>query len=322
MTRTETVAVDVGYGDDTLGWDLMTQNNSHKKQARDLQARTGMPYTRALREVAAITGGASANQDRPAELLPAMLLPPPLTDSPDGSGPAALQALPFGRTPDGVTLVLDLNDAHASGNGPHALLVGMTGAGKSTLLHTLAYGLCAQQSPASMRMVFVHGRHHLPAAMSDFADYPHVTAISGPDTALEVLRGIANDDPVVPRTVVIIDDYDVEQPETLGQLELLMRVGPSRGIHVVVACQQSTAGSTDRLTDNAAVRIALRTVTEQHSQDVIGTSDAAYLPHTPSGLGLYVDTPGDTPIPFQSLKTPRALVRSTAAQLLDDQSPE
>lgn len=311
----------MGYGDDTFGWDLMTQNNSHKKQARDLQARTGMPYTRALREVdATMNGGAPANQDRPTELLPAMLLPP-LPDSPDGSGPAPLRPLPFGRTSDGATLALDLNDAHDGGNGPHALLAGMTGAGKSTLLHTLVYGLCAQHSPGSMRMVFVHG-HHLAAAMSDFADYPHVTAISGPDTASEVLRGVANDDWVSPHTVVIVDGYDSllhEQPETLAELELLMRVGRSRGIHVVLACQQLTVGRSDRLVENATARIALRTVTEQCSRDVIGTSEAAHLPHTPPGLGLYVGTPGDTPIGFQSLTTPRSLVRSTAAQLLDDQ---
>jgi hypothetical protein len=122
--------------------------------------------------------------------------------------------------------------------------------------------------------------------------------------------------------VVIVDGYDSllhEQPETLAELELLMRVGRSRGIHVVLACQQLTVGRSDRLVDNATARTALRTVTEQCSRDVIGTSEAAHLPHTPPGLGLYVGTPGDTPIGFQSLTTPRSLVRSTAAQLLDDQ---
>jgi hypothetical protein len=132
----------------------MTQNNSHKKQARDLQARTGTPHTCALREVTAMISGASGTEDRPIEPLLAMLLPP-LADSPDGSGREPLRPLRFGRSSDGATLAPNLNDAHAAGNGPHALLVGTTSAGKSTLLHTLAYGLCAQHSPGSVRMIVV-----------------------------------------------------------------------------------------------------------------------------------------------------------------------
>ena len=298
----------------------MTQNNSHKKQARELQARTGMPYTRALREVSATTASASGHQDRSLDLLPVMLLPPP-GDSPDDAGPASLRALPFGRTSDGATLALDLNEAHADGTGPHALLVGMTGAGKSTLLHTLAYGLCAQHLPGSMRMVVVHG-HHSESAMSDFTEYPHMTAISGPDTAAATLGAVANADRGSSRTVVIVDGYDgvlQEQPDILAELEFLMRVGRGRGIHVVLSCQQLTAGRDDQLTDNATARIALRTVTEQSSRDVVGTSDAGHLPPTPPGLGFFVGTPGDTPIGFQALRTPRSLVRSTSAQLRDDQ---
>jgi S-DNA-T family DNA segregation ATPase FtsK/SpoIIIE len=91
-----------------------------------------------------------------------------------------------------------------------------------------------------------------------------------------------------------------------------MRVGRNRGIHVLLACQQLTVGR--RLADNATTRIALRTVTEQCSWDVIGSTEAAYLPHTP-GPGLYVGAPGESPIRFQSLTAPRPMVLSTADQL-------
>jgi DNA segregation ATPase FtsK/SpoIIIE, S-DNA-T family len=316
VTRTETVAADVGCGDDTFGWDLMT-SNSHKKRARELQARTGMPYTRALREVTKMADDAPVKQNRPTDSLPA----PSLADPSDGSDLQPLQPVPFGVTRDGSTLALDLNDAHFGGNGPHALLIGMTGAGKSTLLYTLAYGLCAQQPAGSMRLVFIHGHRHLPAVMADFANYPQMTAISGPDTALEVLHGITAANPPPPHTVVIVDDYDAllhEQPDTSAQLESLMRTGRGRAIHVVLACQQLTAAP-PRLADNATARIALRTATEQCSWDVIGTSEAAHLPPTPPGLGFYVDALGASPVSFQSLRTPRSLVASTADRIADDQ---
>lgn len=299
----------------------MPQNNSLKKQARELQARTGMPYTRALREVTTMTRGDSADRQGRAELSPGMLLPPLVEGSADRSGPDALRPLPFGRTSDGNTLALDLSEA---GGGANALLVGSTGTGKSTLLHTLAYGLCAQHQAGSLRLVFVHG-HSLGFALSNVADYPHVATISGPETASQVLQGVRVEDTASRRTVVMVDGFDIllsQQPDALTELEFLMRSGRTRGIHVVLACQQITVEGLERLVENATARIALRTVTEQCSREVIGTSEAAFLPTDRPGLGLYVGRLGDTPMGFQTLVTPRSLVVSTAAQWREAEADE
>jgi S-DNA-T family DNA segregation ATPase FtsK/SpoIIIE len=257
----------------------MTGNNSHKKKARELQARTGMSYTRALREVA------------------------------QGQGPTAqssrLRPLPLGRTPDGATLTLDLEDAHAGGAGPHTLVVGTTGSGKSTLLQTLTSGLCTLHSPDEVHVVLVRGKQYPSSSFARLANNPHFEAVSGDGALLGRLRGVL-EERRAPSTVLIMDDCDNElhkEPEVGNTLLHLMRVGRGLGVHVVLAYQHLPAVLAYRLGDLAAQRIALRTTTQQESRDAIGTDDAALLPPEPV-LGLYVSGPGERPVLFTSVKTP------------------
>lgn len=143
----------------------MSTDNSRKKQARRLQPATGMPYTRALRQVATDHSGMAA---APSATTLLNLLGIENTLGAHRTFPATskraptndirlrhrgeLLPIPLGLAPDGTPVWLDLRDTEAGGNGPHGVLIGTAGSGKSTALHSLAFALCALHSPQTIQL--------------------------------------------------------------------------------------------------------------------------------------------------------------------------
>ncbi|WP_241473998.1 FtsK/SpoIIIE domain-containing protein [Mycolicibacterium neoaurum] len=280
----------------------MTEHNFHKKRARELQARTGMSYTRALRLVKEGLDGAGQATGL-YEPIPSQPLTPALLHEarPAGADSTTLRPLPFGVDADGAIQALNLTSIHEGGEGPHAMIVGQGGAGKTMLLRTLVTGLCVQHSVDQLRVIYLRE-----LSSDDFTAFPHVS-LTDFGEAQDVLDGLREGATTAPHTVLIVDGFEYMMelhPDTRAQLEMLVRTGRARGIHVILADQQLRLSLSEPLLVNVRLRLALRMATEQSSRDFVGVPAAAHLPVC-AGLGYYQREPGsDLVVAFRGLTTP------------------
>ncbi|HEY5031213.1 MAG TPA: FtsK/SpoIIIE domain-containing protein, partial [Actinomycetes bacterium] len=87
----------------------------------------------------------------------------------------ALRPVPIGLDATGATLLLDINEAAAGGQGPHGVLVGATGSGKSELLRSFVAGLAARHSPQELAVLLVDFKGG--AAFAELAGLPHTAGV-------------------------------------------------------------------------------------------------------------------------------------------------
>ena len=83
--------------------------------------------------------------------------------------------VPFGVTPEGVPVVLDIKETEQYCMGPHGLLIGATGSGKSEVLRTLTLALALTHSPEQLNFVLVDFKGG--ATFASMAGLPHVSAM-------------------------------------------------------------------------------------------------------------------------------------------------
>ncbi len=218
-------------------------------------------------------------------------------------------------------------------DGPHALVAGTTGAGKSELLATLVTSLAVVNAPQECAFVLVDYKGG--AAFADLVALPHVVGMVTdldthlPGRALASLgaevrrrervlaaagcrdhaeltarRAGGDDLPVVPRLVVVVDEFRVlaeEVPDFLGGLVRLAAVGRSLGIHLVLATQRPAGVVSADIRANTSLRIALRVQDETDSSDVIDHRGAARISAALPGRAL-VAAAGGAPVPVQAAR--------------------
>ncbi|MDO5744299.1 MAG: FtsK/SpoIIIE domain-containing protein, partial [Micrococcaceae bacterium] len=214
-------------------------------------------------------------------------------------------------------------------DGPHMLVAGTTGSGKSELLRTLVLGLAASSGPGELAFILVDFKGG--ATLAPLRVLPHVQLfISDLDAAagerlLELLgnelrrreaflaRYAATDhrdyirsrtpaDPPLPKLVVLIDEFRVfaaELPDALERVVHIATVGRSLGIHLVLSTQRPAGTVSAPLRANIGSVIALRTIGEAESIDLIGSADASRLEAGTPGMA-FVRRGGGAPVKFRA----------------------
>ncbi|WP_448627058.1 FtsK/SpoIIIE domain-containing protein [Geodermatophilus sp. URMC 64] len=208
----------------------------------------------------------------------------------------------IGRTADGPVRI-DL-----CRHGPHALVAGTTGSGKSELLQAWIAGLAMHHPPD--RCTFLLVDYKGGAAFAEAVALPHTVGLvtdldqQSTERALRSLgaeltrresllaeHGVADvsalpDAVDLARLVIVVDEFATlaeEHPSFVGGLVGIAQRGRSLGVHLVLATQRPGGVVSPEIRANCSLRICLRTTDEADSRDVLGTSQAAFLP---------VDLPG------------------------------
>ena len=248
-------------------------------------------------------------------------------------GPERLAA-PFGVTPEGQPVVLDIKESSEKGMGPHGLLIGATGSGKSEVLRTLVLALALTHSPEQLNLVLVDFKGG--ATFAGMSDLPHVSAmISNLESELslvdrmqdalqgemvrrqEVLRQAGNyanvsdyeadrlagkhQFPPLPALFIVLDEFTemlMAKPEFGEVFIMIGRLGRSLSVHLLLASQKMDLGKARGLESHLSYRIALKTFTENDSREVLGIPDAAKLPPLP-GSG-FLKAGGDGLVRFRA----------------------
>ena len=243
-------------------------------------------------------------------------------------------AAPFGVTPEGAPVVLDIKESAQQGMGPHGLLIGATGSGKSEVLRTLVLALALTHSPEQLNLVLVDFKGG--ATFAGMSDLPHVSAmISNLESELslvdrmqdalqgemvrrqEVLREAGNyanvsdyeadriagkhEFPPLPALFIVLDEFTemlMAKPEFGEVFIMIGRLGRSLSVHLLLASQKMDLGKARGLESHLSYRIALKTFTENDSREVLGIPDAAKLPPLP-GSG-FLKAGGDGLVRFRA----------------------
>jgi DNA segregation ATPase FtsK/SpoIIIE, S-DNA-T family len=182
-------------------------------------------------------------------------------------------------------------------DGPHALIAGTTGSGKSEILRSMVIGLCAAAGPDQVTFVLVDYKGG--AAFDCCVELPHVVGVvTDLDDGLadRVLRSLRAEltarerllrthgaadleamrsqcgDPVVPRLVVVVDEFAAlaaEHPDVLSSLVGIAQRGRSLGVHLVLATQRPSGVISDEIRANTNLRLALRLHDAADASDVV-----------------------------------------------------
>lgn len=228
--------------------------------------------------------------------------------------------VPFGVTPEGAPVTLDIKESAQFGSGPHGLLIGATGSGKSEVLRTLVLALALTHSPEQLNFVLVDFKGG--ATFAGMADLPHVSAmISNLESELtlvdrmadalrgemvrrqELLRAAGNyanvtdyeadrlagkhQHPPMPALFIILDEFSEllsAKPDFIDSFVAIGRLGRSMSIHLLLSSQRLEEGRLRGLDSHLSYRIGLRTFSGQESRSVLGVPDAYELPPIP-GVG-------------------------------------
>lgn len=230
---------------------------------------------------------------------------------------------PIGIDPrNGQTVALDLKETHEfEGMGHHVVVVGTTGSGKSVFLTALITSACLTHSPDSLKVAvfdfkgsalahLVAGFPHTVAAMSnlrndrlwivrmedvlygemerrkswldragvsDIAEYEYLRIHKK-----EKLRPM-------PHLLLVVDEFTqmfAEHDGAKAVMDEVGRQGRSQGLRLVMGSQRLGHQMQGGIMSNIPVRVALRTVGDNDSHEVLGSDEANHLPKKPAGAGL------------------------------------
>ena len=214
------------------------------------------------------------------------------------------------------------------GDGPHALVIGVTGAGKSELLVSWVAALAAAHSPEQVGFVLADFKGG--TAFERLRVLPHVAAVitdldaAGAERGVRSLRaelrrregvlaeagarGVAETGGALGRLVIVVDEFAAllqEHPDLAAVFTDIAARGRALGVHLILGTQRATGVVRDALAANCPLRIALRVTDPADSRAMIGTDAAARLPGDAGGRGLaHVRRPQDpAPAVFRAART-------------------
>jgi S-DNA-T family DNA segregation ATPase FtsK/SpoIIIE len=205
------------------------------------------------------------------------------------------------------------------GDGPHALIGGMTGSGKSELLRTLVLSMSSESDPEHLTFVLIDFKGG--ATFSGLDRLPHTVGLAtdldeqlteralqclraeltyrerlfaeagGVDDLKEYRERLSQASPSrpleqLPRLVVIVDEFAEmigALPDFLKSLDGIAHRGRSLGVHLFLATQRPAGVVNAEIRSNTDLWIALRVQEGTDSTDVIGVPDAAAINKAHSG---------------------------------------
>ena len=212
-------------------------------------------------------------------------------------------------------------------DGPHALVGGTTGAGKSELLQAWILGMAVAHS--SQRLTFLLVDYKGGSAFRDCVSLPHTVGLVTDLSPHLVRRALASlsaelrhrehilakykakdlvelerrgEVAAPPSLVIVVDEFAAlvqEVPEFVDGVVNVAQRGRSLGLHLILATQRPAGVIRDNLRANTNLRMALRMADEADSEDVLGTSAAAYFDPALPGRAVSKSGPGRL-TPFQT----------------------
>jgi S-DNA-T family DNA segregation ATPase FtsK/SpoIIIE len=225
-------------------------------------------------------------------------------------------------------------------DGPHFLVAGTTGSGKSQFLRTLAASLAASYPPDRVNLLFVDfkggsglgpltGLPHCVGMLTDLGTNEVERALVSLRAEVrrreELLAAARVSDltayesldarvPVLPRLILVIDEFRMLVEEAPGALSELMRIaaiGRSLGIHLIMATQRPQGALTADIRANVTSCVALRVQSEMESIDIMNSKLAAGIPLASPGRA-FLARGTEAPEEFQTAAlTPAAQIPRT-----------
>ncbi|KWR73293.1 hypothetical protein RN04_03360 [Arthrobacter sp. W1] len=222
------------------------------------------------------------------------------TENPDSrpSGSRCLRAL-LGLDDQQEDVFLDLHE-----DGPHVLVCGTTGSGKSEALRRIIADFSCNYSPAQLALVLIDFKGG--AGLGVYAGLPHVQLFASDldeaaaQRTLEQLehevhrreelladhgcsdiaeyQDLAEPGPVLPRLVVVIDEFRVfieTLPQASARIDRLAAVGRALGIHLILSTQRPAGALTGQTKANLNTTIALRVNDPGESIELVGSVQAS-----------------------------------------------
>lgn len=234
--------------------------------------------------------------------------------------PFKSMAVPIGFQAGGKVLELNL---HETVHGPHGLVAGTTGSGKTAFLSTFLGLLAVQFHPHEVAFVCVdykggdlfRGLEELPHLVGTLTNLEKSevwrclralqaenerrmrlfskastetgVAVNKIDEYQELMRQGRAPEPL-PKLLIVCDEFaelSKQEPEFIGRLVSIARVGRSLGVHLILATQQPAGIIGDQIESNTRFRMAFKFNKEEDSKAVIKRPEAASIRQ--SGRGYF-----------------------------------
>ncbi|CAH0128235.1 ESAT-6 secretion machinery protein EssC [Microbacterium oxydans] len=230
------------------------------------------------------------------------------------------------------------------GDGPHAIVTGMTGAGKSELLVTWVTAIARAYGPDRVNFVLadfkggtafepLRSLRQVAAVITDLDEESARRGVSSLRAELRRREAVlasagARDvsEVSMPRLVIVVDEFAAllqEHPDLGSVFTDIAARGRALGLHLILGTQRASGVIRDALAANCPLRIALRVVDAPDSRLMIGSTAAAEIPGGAESRGLgFLRRPRDSdPQPIRVARADDAVLRDAARRWADAEAP-